>query len=53
MAVLADDPEARASLQHEYAVGDDRRLITVFRLGVAPDRAFPSKPRLPVDALIV
>lgn len=53
MAVLADDPEARASLQREYGVGDDRRLITAFRLGVAPDRTLPPKPRLAVDALIV
>lgn len=52
MAVLADDPEARASLQREYGVGDDRRLITAFRLGVAPDRALPPKPRLAVGALI-
>lgn len=53
MAVLADDPEARTSLQREYGVGDNRRLITAFRLGVAPDRALPPKPRLSVDALIV
>ena len=53
MAVLADDPEARASLQREYGVGDDRRLITAFRLGVAPMRILTPKPRLDVDALIV
>lgn len=53
MAVLADDPGARASLQHEHGIGADRRLITAFRLGVAPDRDLPPKPRLDVEALIV
>jgi hypothetical protein len=53
MAVLADDIEARARVQADFGIGDDRRLITAFRLGVAPARGVTPKPRLPLDALIV
>ncbi|WP_426024764.1 hypothetical protein [Brevundimonas sp. TSRC1-1] len=53
MAVLADDSDARARLQVDFGVGVDRRLITAFRLGIAPVRDLPPKPRLGLDALIV
>lgn len=53
MAVLADDPEARATVQAAFGIGGDRRLITAFRLGVAPDRNLAPKPRLGLETLIV
>jgi hypothetical protein len=53
MAVLADDPEARKSVQTDFGIGGDRRLITAFRLGIAPDRDLPPKPRLVLATLIV
>jgi hypothetical protein len=53
MAVLADDVEARAQVQTDFGIGDDRRLITAFRLGVAPTRDLAPKPRLPLKTLIV
>jgi hypothetical protein len=53
MAVLADDETASASLKAEYGLGPDRRLITAFRLGLAPARRLTPKPRLPVESLIL
>ncbi len=53
MAVLADDAEARTTVQAEFGIGGDRRLITAFRLGVAPDRNLSPKPRLGLETLIV
>lgn len=53
MAVLADDTKARESLQADFGIGGERRLITAFRLGVAPARDLAAKPRLGLDALIV
>ena len=53
MAVLADDEDTRAAIAREFGIAADRRLITAFRLGHAPQRALGAKPRLPVDALIV
>jgi hypothetical protein len=53
MAVLADDPAASAILAAEFGLGPDRRLITVFRLGLAPARRLPAKPRLPLEILIL
>lgn len=53
MAVLADDVDARARVKAEFGIGDDRRLITAFRLGIAPARTLPPKPRLRLDDLIV
>lgn len=53
MAVLADDVEARTRVKAEFGIGDDRRLITAFRLGIAPARTLPPKPRLRLDDLIV
>lgn len=53
MAVLADDAKARESLQADFGIGGERRLITAFRLGVAPARDLAAKPRLGLDALIV
>ena len=53
MAVLADDVDARARVKAKFGIGDDRRLITAFRLGIAPARTLPPKPRLGLDDLIV
>ncbi len=53
MAVLADDADARATIAREFGVPAGRRLITAFRLGVAPPLDLGPKPRLPVEALIV
>lgn len=53
MAVLADDEAASASLRAAYGLGLDRRLITAFRLGLAPARRQPPKPRLPLESLIL
>lgn len=53
MAVLADDPEARETTQRRFGIASDHRLITAFRLGVAPQRPLTPKPRLPLDTLIV
>lgn len=52
MAVLADDAEASSILAAEFGLGADRRLITAFRLGVAPERRLAPKPRLPFAELI-
>ena len=53
MAVLADDVEARERVKADFDIGGDRRLITVFRLGIAPVRDLTPKPRLGLDTLIV
>jgi len=53
MAVLADDEDTRAHIAREFGLAADRRLITAFRLGTAPQRALGPKPRLPLGALIV
>ncbi|WP_426017092.1 hypothetical protein [Brevundimonas sp. DWR2-3-1b1] len=53
MAVLADDVDARACVKADFDIGSDRRLITAFRLGIAPARDLAPKPRLGLDALIV
>jgi hypothetical protein len=53
MAVLADDVGARERVKTNFNIGDDRRLITAFRLGIAPDRDLAPKPRLGLDVLIV
>ncbi|GLK50041.1 hypothetical protein GCM10017620_30150 [Brevundimonas intermedia] len=53
MAVLADDVEARERLQADFGIGGHRRLITAFRLGIAPAHDLAPKPRLGLDALIV
>jgi hypothetical protein len=53
MAVLADDVEMRETIAREFGVPTGRRLITAFRLGVAPQRTLPPKPRLDVTSLIV
>lgn len=53
MAVLADDPQAAATVARQFGLAPGRRLITAFRLGLAPARALPPKPRLPLDVLIV
>ena len=53
MAVLADDVEARDRVKADFGIGDDRCLITAFRLGIAPVRDLAPKPRLELDTLIV
>jgi hypothetical protein len=53
MAVLADDLATRSVIAREFATPAGQRLITGFRVGVAPIRSLGPKPRLPVSALLV
>lgn len=53
MAVLADDEPTRAIIADAFQLPADRRLITAFRIGLAPSRILPPKPRLPAAALLV
>ncbi len=52
MAVLADDEPTRAIIAAEFGLPANRRLITAFRLGVAPPRRHGPKPRLTADLLV-
>jgi hypothetical protein len=52
MAVLADDLEVRSTTSAEFGIPPERRLITAFRLGLAPSRKLGPKPRLSVVELI-
>jgi len=52
MAVLADDEQTRALIAAEFDIPPGRRLITTFRLGLAPVRQLGPKPRLPVEMLL-
>ncbi|HXQ10908.1 MAG TPA: hypothetical protein VN805_07910 [Caulobacteraceae bacterium] len=53
MAVLADDLATREIIAREFSTPPAHRLITAFRVGLAPARQLAPKPRLPVSALIV
>ncbi|HEY2068415.1 MAG TPA: hypothetical protein VGG48_02575 [Rhizomicrobium sp.] len=53
MTVLADDAEALATITREFHMPENRRLITAFRLGVAPEQKQHPKARLPVSKLVV
>lgn len=53
MAVLADDPLAASEIRLSFGLPLDRRLITAFRLGLAPRHPTGPKPRLPLDTLLV
>jgi hypothetical protein len=53
MAAMADDPQIRAAIASEFQLPPGRRLITAFRLGLAPARSLGAKPRLPVADLLV
>ena len=53
MAVLADDLATRAIIAREFSTPAQHRLITAFRVGLAPHLSLGPKPRLPVSALIV
>ena len=52
MAVLADDPEARAEVSALARLSDDREVISVLRVGPHPGAQQPTKARLPAEALI-
>jgi hypothetical protein len=52
MAVLADDPQSRTVITNEFKLPADRRLITAFRIGAAPNNS-SAKPRLHTPSLIV
>ena len=52
MAVLADDPKAASEMARSFSLPTGRRLITALRVGRAPERTLPPKPRLPVEELI-
>jgi hypothetical protein len=53
MSVLADDRRARDNVCQEFGVPAGNRLITAFRLGVAPTMTITPKPRLPPDAILL
>jgi hypothetical protein len=53
MAVLADDPATAAELSGRYAIAQDRRLITAWRVGLPPADAKVVRERLPPASLIV
>jgi nitroreductase len=53
MAVLADDPLAESEIRQSFGIPPNRRLITAFRLGVAPRHPTGPKPRLPLETLMV
>jgi nitroreductase len=54
MSVLADAPQAAASLKNEFGLGAERKLVTVFRIGRRPHnlRRAP-RARLPAQELIM
>lgn len=52
MAALADDPKAASEMARSFSLPAGRRLITALRVGRAPERNLPPKPRLPVAELI-
>ena len=53
MSVLADWPEARMSLASDYAVPEDREIVSVMRVGMPKGRRSISHARLSVDQLLV
>ena len=53
MTVLADDETADRALADRFGRPAGARLITVFRIGVAPENALPPPARRPVADLIV
>ena len=53
MSVLADDKEAREAVSRKFNLPAGHRLITAFRIGIAPPAAATPKPRLPFAALVV
>lgn len=52
ISVLADDQDTAGELMARYGIADDRRLITVWRTGMAPSGAGRRRERLPAQALI-
>jgi len=52
MAVLADDPKAASEMARSFSLPPGRRLITALRVGRAPERTMPPKPRLPIEDLL-
>lgn len=54
MSVLADSAEAAKAVRERFALGADRKLVTVFRIGRRPERSKqPARARLPARELIV
>jgi hypothetical protein len=54
MSVLADSQTAAVQLKRAFAIADDRKLVTAFRVGRRPSSARePSRVRLPASELIV
>lgn len=53
MAALADDQGASEALHQRLSIPDDRRIVSVLRIGrAAPETAYP-RARLPVEDLLV
>ncbi len=53
MTVLADNQEAESVLASRFGRPEGARLVTVFRLGIAPEGALPAPARRPVGDLIL
>jgi hypothetical protein len=54
MSVLADVGTTATAIKTAYGIPADRKLVTAFRVGCAPDGARrASRARLPVDELVV
>ena len=52
MAVLADDPSLRADVESRFQIPLGRRLITTFRIGLAPDDHDAPRARLPPSQIL-
>ena len=52
MSVLADLPAANAALRARHGVGDDKRLVSVMRIGAPVAPTMPPRVRLPAVELI-
>jgi hypothetical protein len=53
MSVLADWPQSRDQLARQYAVPQERQIVSVFRIGRPKGTPKGERARLPVDELIV
>lgn len=53
MSVLADDPDAAELVSRQIGLADDRRLVTVWRVGSIPRGRNPKRERLPTKTMIV
>ncbi|WP_315760286.1 hypothetical protein [Sphingomonas sp. Y38-1Y] len=53
LAALADDQEAAAAVVRAAGLGEDRRIVSAFRIGRRPIGEQPARARRPIDELLV